>query len=152
MRQPTFTSSDQERFDEKTEVLPDGCIRWCGSLTREGYGNFSANTRPIHAHRFAYWMEHGQLPEPPLVLDHTCRNRWCVNVEHLEVVPYSVNYWRGDGPTAHREDQTLCRKGLHPWVESNLTMTSGGLTCRTCKNEAQRAAYKRRKAAALLSE
>ena len=147
MRQPQFTTSDQERFDSKTEVLPSGCHRWCGSLTAGGYGNFSANAQPIHAHRFAWWVKHGALPEPPFVLDHICRNRWCVNPEHLEAVTMSVNYFRGDGPTAHRQDLTLCRKGLHPWTEENTVMTNSGLTCRLCKNEAQRLAYARRKAA-----
>ena len=143
----TFESADAERFDSKIEVLASGCHRWCGSLTAGGYGNFSANSQPIHAHRFAWWKAKGYLPQPPMVLDHLCRNRWCVNVEHLEEVTRSVNYWRGDGPTAHREDPTLCRAGLHPWVEENLTLTNNGFTCRECKLLAQRAAYARRKAA-----
>ena len=145
MMKQVFSSADEERFDQKTEVLESGCHRWGGSLTAGGYGNFSANRQPIHAHRFAFWKRHGYLPEPPHILDHTCRNRWCVNADHLEVVTYSVNYWRGSGPTSHREDQSLCKAGLHPWVEENLVMTNRGVTCRECKNTAQRAAHRRRR-------
>ena len=126
--------------------LESGCLVWLGGVDDNGYGNFTATSElRLKAHRAAWLLAYGQLPSSDLVLDHLCRNRWCVNVEHLEAVTMSENYWRGASPTAARPDQTLCKKGLHPWVESNLVKTSSGMTCRECKLVAQRAAYRRRK-------
>ena len=140
-----FASADEERFDSNTEVLASGCHRWTGSLTQAGYGNFTyAGDKRLSAHRYAFWLKHGRLPAPPMILDHTCHNRRCVNPDHLEEVTYSVNYWRGAGPAAHREDPSKCRAGLHDWVEENLVLTNRGVTCRLCKNAAQRAAHARR--------
>jgi imidazolonepropionase-like amidohydrolase len=47
------------------------------------------------AHRVIYERERGPIPGG-LTLDHLCRNRRCVNPEHLEPVPVQVNVQRGE--------------------------------------------------------
>jgi hypothetical protein len=37
-----------------------------------------------------------------MVLDHLCRNRWCVNPWHLELVEFRENILRGNGAAAVR--------------------------------------------------
>lgn len=44
-----------------------------------------------------------------MVLDHICRNRACINPDHLEVVTSQVNVARG----APYRLRTYCRRGHH---------------------------------------
>lgn len=139
--------SPEERFRSKVEVLDTGCHRWLGSLTPAGYGNFTISAgHPTSAHRYAFWLATGTWSTRAQPLDHLCKNRWCVNPEHLEQVTASINVKRTNPSSYRRPDQSKCAAGLHPWVEENLVMTSGGITCRECKIAAQRAAYHQRKA------
>lgn len=72
------------------------CIEWTGGRFGTGYGCTRA-ARPGGsrlAHRVAYEAVHGPIPDD-LPLDHLCRNRPCVNVEHLEVVTVAENSRRG---------------------------------------------------------
>lgn len=133
-----------EKFLSHVEVREDGCHMWTASLTPSGYGNFRLNGKATSAHRAAWFLAGNELPVKPEILDHLCRNRWCVNVQHLEVVTYSENSKRGELSLAKRPDPAKCAKGLHLWVEENLTLTSRGFTCRACKNAAQRKAHARR--------
>jgi hypothetical protein len=133
----------QERFDEKFIVDDNGCHLWTASLTPTGYGNFTFSTgRPLAAHRAAWVLAGRELPVKPLVLDHICNVRHCVNVDHLQVITYSANTLKG----ATRTNTDTCRAGLHPWVPVNWFPTSDGyVTCYACKLEKQRAGYHRRK-------
>jgi hypothetical protein len=37
------------------------------------------------AHRYAWEYEHGRIPEG-MVIHHVCENKWCVNVDHLQLI------------------------------------------------------------------
>lgn len=125
--------------------LESGCLVWLGGISDTGYGNFTLRTgERLNAHRTAWLLEYGELPPPHLILDHLCHNRWCVNVEHLEAVTYSVNTLRGK-KSSPRQDPALCASGRHPWAGDNLYTYRGVTTCRACKNETQRKNYARRK-------
>jgi HNH endonuclease len=93
----------EARFWEKVAWTPEGrgtrespCWLWLASLGASGYGQFSIGGRegPVVAHRIAYELERGEIPEG-LTLDHLCRNRMCVNPWHLEPVPLAENIRRG---------------------------------------------------------
>ena len=122
--------------------LESGCLIWLGGITTAGYGNFTTGTsQRLNAHRAAWLLEYGSLPPSNKVLDHLCKNRWCVNVQHLEEVTYSENVLRGNPTHGHREDPELCKAGLHPWIPANLVKTPDGYTCRECKLAGQRRRY-----------
>lgn len=71
-----------------------GCWLWTGAQTGNGYGQASYEGKVTTAHR-AYWLcAKGPLPEN-VDLDHRCRNRLCVNPDHLEPVTRSTNLRRG---------------------------------------------------------
>lgn len=77
--------------DEET-----GCWNWQRTKNGRGYGlrwNMDAKRNEL-AHRVCYQRERGEIPEE-WDIDHTCRNTSCVNPDHLEAVPHSVNVQRG---------------------------------------------------------
>lgn len=74
-----------------------GCWRWTGAMTTAGYGHFSIRSVYYQAHRLMYILRFGVDVPNGLFPDHLCRNRWCVNPDHLEPVTHVVNIRRGSG-------------------------------------------------------
>ena len=96
-----------------------GCWAWIGARNSSGYASYSG----APTHRVAYeWMV-GAIPDG-MELDHTCRNRACVNPHHLEPVSRSENIRRSRelGP---REFRPYCRRG-HALVRGNARLWSKG--------------------------
>lgn len=138
-----FFDLDVARFWSKVDLrLEDECWPWEGAIlsTRgggAGYGHFPIRGHNIVAHRIAYELLVGRIPEG-LTLDHECRFRACVNVLHLEPVTSAVNTLRGFGPTAMNARKTECLAG-HELTDLNLYLTpSGRRQCRTCRRYANR--------------
>lgn len=69
------------------------CWLWTGYVAAGGYGEFHLAGRTRKAHRVAYELLVGPVPEG-LDLDHLCRVRRCVNPEHLEPVTRQENLRR----------------------------------------------------------
>ena len=134
---PTPSVDPVLRFWSKVRVV--GCWEFDAYHDRDGYALFSDGDRKtVRAHRFAYELLVGPIPEG-LVLDHLCRNRGCVNPDHVEPVTSRTNVLRGVEATAE-----TCRRG-HPFDECNTyERPSGRRSCKRCKADAQ-ARYVQRK-------
>lgn len=77
----------QERFEQKFQPVPwSGCWIWTAATKEHGYGVIGLGSRKdgtIKAHRLAYMLYKGQLPDNQVVM-HTCNTPSCVNPAHLE--------------------------------------------------------------------
>ena len=117
---------------DKIDAAPDACWQWLGTKS-DGYGRFSIGSKRIYAHRFAYELLIGPIPDG-LTLDHLCRNRACVKPQHVEPVPMRTNILRGNGRSARNAVKAHCPQG-HPYSGSNLYIWSKWRYCLTCGSE-----------------
>lgn len=116
----------------KVELSADGCWRWTGSRSTNGYAQIKNDGRLVTVHRLIYELLVGPIPAG-LELDHLCRVRHCVNPAHLEPVNHRVNTLRGETITAAHAKQTHCIRG-HDLIRGDVYITKqGGRDCRACR-------------------
>lgn len=126
----------QERLEAKIERLDSGCWKWTGSIQHGGYGMIwggPTQRRLVLAHRASYEVYRGPIPAG-LTLDHLCRNRWCVNPDHLEPVTMKENAYRGRSPGILAHLQGVCQRGheMTPENTYHSHVHPGRRICKTC--------------------
>ena len=134
-----FDTKAKARFWSKVSPGPsDACWLWHGATGASGYGNVgrTVDGRPYTylAHRVAYELTNGAIPAG-LDIDHVCRNKRCVNPDHLEAVTFLVNMRRRYGLDADG-NQTHCYRG-HELTPENTERVwrSGRRRCLRCVEE-----------------
>lgn len=127
--------------EDRTALLDGdtGCWTWSLSLNPKGYAMVDIGGRKglrvlKMAHRMSYEAHVGPIPAG-LVIDHLCRNRACVNPEHLEPVTPAENIRRGLQGVL-RPIPTHCRRG-HAFTPENNDSKTGGVHCRACERAAR---------------
>jgi hypothetical protein len=143
-----YRPSINERFQASVRCDPNGCWTWIGTIARTGYGTFSAHSKTHVAHRWTYERLIGPIPAG-FHLDHLCRNRACVNPQHLDIVTPRENVMRGMSPSAVIRRQAICKRG-HELVGENIYVPPKKpqhRQCRTCRAERARVANARKQAA-----
>lgn len=134
-----------ERALPKIQITP-GCWIWTGTKHSGGYGTINVRlgvnaVSKLLVHRVVYEHYNGPIPRG-LTLDHLCRNRLCVNPDHLEPVTNKENILRGEAFSAVFARRDRCVRG-HLLTPENTSRYSHkgidqGRICRTCHRERQR--------------
>ena len=123
----------EQRLLQLFDKAPSGCWLWRGCKNRHGYGNVNSKTYGTKmAHRAVYARLVGTIPQGKEI-DHLCRNRACVNPEHLEIVDHKTNCARGS-----RSFKTHCIHGHALTPENRYVYKNGKRECRTCRTWATR--------------
>jgi hypothetical protein len=121
----------QERFWSKVQKS-NACWLWTAARCSTGYGHFNVDGCIQKANRVAYELVKGPIPKG-LTLDHLCRNKKCVNPDHLEPVTIAENVLRGMGSPAMNARKIFCKHG-HELSGDNLYLRrEGGRKCRACQ-------------------
>lgn len=136
------------RFWSKVEKSDSGCWIWSAYRDPKGYGTFGFKGKVQKAHRVAYQLAIGPIPEGAHVL-HSCDTPPCVNPAHLRAGTRSDNMrdkvLRGRD---YNVKKSQCIHG-HPFDETNTYVTPDGRrNCRTCRILAKRAFRARNRKAA----
>lgn len=113
---------DLDHLEANTEVMPDGCWRWLGTIGHDGYGQWGRH----RAHRRAYRLLVGEIPAG-WDLHHSCLRTDCVNPGHCTPVSPAEH---GSLPRRRRR---CCPNG-HPYTPTTTaTHPNGSRRCLVCK-------------------
>jgi hypothetical protein len=148
---PLITKLDRERTVEerfwprvnKNGPVPSHrpelgpCWVWTGG-TADGYGVFWLDGRLRKAHIVSYTWAKGEIPADR-ERDHLCRNRPCVNPDHLEAVDHWTNVARGISPHGQNAVKTHCPAD-HEYTPENTYIIpgTGARVCRECARRRNR--------------
>jgi hypothetical protein len=71
-----------EKLIQSKTIESNGCWIWSGAKDKDGYGKLRWNKRYLRAHRWAYEVSYGTIPDG-LHVCHACDNPSCCNPGHL---------------------------------------------------------------------
>lgn len=128
---------EQKRFESFYKIIGE-CFEWQGYLDKDGYGTFFFRKKNRKAHRVSYFLKCGDIPKE-MVIDHICKNRRCVNPEHLRLVTKRENTLNNSlSLGAINKVKTHCKLG-HPLDKKYGKQRY----CSICENEKAKRQYRK---------
>lgn len=119
---------------EKTGESLSSCWLWRGGITTGGYGYMYIGRLRKPAHRVAYELVKGSIPEG-FQIDHLCRVRGCVRPDHLEAVTAAENNRRSLSRSAMAARRQSCANGHEYTDENTMRGPDGERKCRQCSRD-----------------
>jgi HNH endonuclease len=130
----------KDNFLKKVRFNEDSfCWEWIGSKDWFGYGKMIIELKSYYAHRISYEIFNGKIGDN-LVIDHLCKNKSCLNPEHLEATSRAENTRRGTGFAGKNRQKEFCPKG-HKLDKENLNswdLKRGKRGCEECRQIRQK--------------
>lgn len=121
----------------KTEQSERGCWLWQMHRNRLGYGSLVFERKNWMAHRLAWVVMNGRIPEG-LFVCHVCDEPSCINPAHLFLGTHTENQRDMVAKNRHSKGKkTHCYLG-HPLSGDNLRVYSGHRKCAICERAALR--------------
>lgn len=142
---PILFSTPIERLKTKIIIDNNGCWNFTGCLNKKEYGRFFLYNKVRLSHTASYILFKGEIIKGNTI-DHLCRNRKCVNPDHLESVKHKINLLRGNSITTLQSKQTHCKNG-HLFNEKNTIIQheGKGRRCRICDLKWRKNNYENKK-------
>jgi hypothetical protein len=138
-----LTDKQFNSFWGRVEKLDD-CWLWTGSKSR-GYGQVNIDHTVYRVHRVSYELAYGDLPDGCTNVNHLCRNKHCLNPEHLYAGNQADNMRdRLKDNTNPMKNKTHCKQG-HEFSEENTYRYGNKRQCITCNRINKQKMYKKEK-------
>lgn len=136
-----FSLSVEKKFglyDRSYKIEGSDCWFWSLALDKDGYGNWTVpgiehgQPKVMRAHRVSFLFEYGYLPE---TVDHKCKNRNCINPEHLrEATVFENSVIYSDISVAYLNSAKQCCKRGHLFDKENTYFYRNRRGCRMCRS------------------
>lgn len=136
-----ITDGLKKRFWDKVERIPfHECWEWIAGRDLDGYGVLwgDRNHSLLKPHQISLMLVGVEVPDG-MHVDHKCRNRGCVNPNHLRVVTPSVNALENSHSICvAQKAKTHCNLG-HSLTGNNLLQVKAAVrACKRCARERAR--------------
>jgi hypothetical protein len=121
---------DVVRFYGRVAITFSGCWEWQGTPSQP-YGAFSVGNQNRKAHRIAYELTYGPIPDGMVVM-HRCDNGRCVRADHLRAGTPRDNTQDMISKGRFRNQNSrkfFCWRGHQDWAPR----PGGTRACRSCE-------------------